>query len=31
MNINAKEITLLYLEDPQYGTPTGPKTPFDNL
>lgn len=33
MNINATEITLLYLEDAQYGTPTptGPETPFDNL
>lgn len=33
MNINATEITLLYLEYAQYGTPTptGPETPFDNL
>lgn len=32
MNINAAEITLLYiyLEDAQY-TPAGPETPFDNI
>lgn len=31
MKFNAKEITLLYLEDAQYSTYTSPETNFVNL